>query len=303
MEKLEKEQQDTFEALQKPTMSLIASFYETPEEIKGLFADMMAIYEAKPTEENAKAIFDKIMGDDSVEDKKTWLKKQAEALSSSTRMAATQKYIVDQTAVPKGLPTSGMLLSGLGVVSAAEKNTLMEAQSAARLISDIEDLGKYQDAKEPTENTFLDKPFATEMQRLENLVNVFVYSIYAENCAQRKQNAARYPEALLSPVSEMTQVAVSKNAFLQKARNEALKTLKLCSVQLKKKEPTTSEKIADLTTALTGGKDIGPLLTDKDYKDIKERSDGHVGAYLVWRRADQILAARRARQAELSKQR
>lgn len=70
MNELNEEQKKTFQNLQKPTMSLIASFYESPEEIKNVFADMMAIYEANPTEETAKALSDKVMGRENIKDKK-----------------------------------------------------------------------------------------------------------------------------------------------------------------------------------------------------------------------------------------
>ena len=72
--RITEDQEKTFADLRKPTMELIASFYETPAEIKGIFVDMMAIYEANPTEENKKVLSDKIMGKESIEDKKAWIK-------------------------------------------------------------------------------------------------------------------------------------------------------------------------------------------------------------------------------------
>ena len=132
------EQEKTFQDLQKPTMSLIGSFYKMTPEVQGVFLDMMAVYEANPTEETAKALSDKIMGRESVEDKKEWLKEALKSVPSSARTDAKRKYIDEQQAVPKGVPTSGMLLVGLHVVSRSEKDSLMEAQAAARLISHVD---------------------------------------------------------------------------------------------------------------------------------------------------------------------
>ena len=46
---LTKEQMQTFENLQKPTMERISSFYKMPKDVKSFFANMMAVYETNPT--------------------------------------------------------------------------------------------------------------------------------------------------------------------------------------------------------------------------------------------------------------
>jgi hypothetical protein len=83
----------TFQELQKPTMTLIGTFYEMSSDVQSLFADMMAIYEDKPTDENALFLTNKIMGREPAESKKKWIKEQAERLSLVVRASAKKKYI------------------------------------------------------------------------------------------------------------------------------------------------------------------------------------------------------------------
>ncbi len=141
---LPQNEQQTFDNLQKPTISLISSFYPMSEGIRKIFSDMMTIYETKSTEKTAKMLSDKIMEKENVETKKQWIKDEVEKIPPINRVNAKKKYIDEQQAVPKGVPTSNMFLVGLDVVSKAEKDALMEAQAAARIISHINVLDKYQ---------------------------------------------------------------------------------------------------------------------------------------------------------------
>ncbi len=264
---LTQEQQKTFEDLQKPTMALIGSFYEMPAQVKGIFEDVMAIYEANPTEENAKALSDKIMGRDSAEDKKKWIKETVAAVSPMTRSAAKKKYIDAQQAVPKGVPTSGMLLCGLDFVSKAEKDALMEAQAAARLISHVDVLDKYapktnyQNADGSFENAFLDKPFATKMQRLEHLVNALVNDDYTQidDSANEDNKYLRDGDPYLAEenyIIPRLKAYCQEDIFLQKARNEALGTLRNVAKKLEKTNSTGAERIANLADAMDVAKGV-----------------------------------------------
>lgn len=310
MEELTKEQQQTFTDLQKPIMSLVDSFYETPAELQEVFADMVSIYEANPTKEVADALSDKVMGKDSAEDKKKWLKDEAAKVPSDIREATRDKYIVGQSAVPKGVPTSGHLLVGLGIVSRGEKDTLLEAQAAARLISHVKVLDayepkdNYQNKDGTFENPNLDKPFATQMQRLEHLCNVIVNDIYTRCHKERdREIKGGMPEVLLSSATERTKKEVANNEFLKKAYNEALKTLTVCSVHLKEKNPAASEQIGALAQVLGGGKDTREQLTVKDYEKLMDYADGHMAASMIVHRASQIIKMKQQPNPMMGKER
>ena len=291
MKNLSIAQKKTFEDLQKPTMSLIASFYEMTDEIEKVFVDMISIYEANPTEETAQKISDKIMGLESTKDKKEWINRHVTDINPFLRSITKKKYLNLQQSVPRGIPTSGMLLVGLGVVSKAQKDLLMEAQAAARLISHVNVLDKYQpktnyqNADGTIENAFLDKPFATKIQRLEHLVNAVVNDIYTRHDESEKKPNNKKNITLL------TQQSCKENCFLQKARNEALKTLSHVAHLLKNETPTISKKISDLENSLRGDKKIDEyLLSQTDFQSLKKQVEGRPIAPLVAHRTKQILS-------------
>ena len=298
------EQKKTFQNLQKPTMSLIASFYQMTPEIQGVFSAMMAIYESHPTEETAKVLSDKIMGKEGIEDKKKWLEHEVSSLSPIYRVSAKKKYIDEQQSVPKGVPTSGMLLVGLGIVSKAEKDALMEAQAATRLIShvdvmhDFESKTSYQNADGTFENAFLDKPFATKMQRLEHLACAVVNDMYTQNEASETTNkASSDTRSVFASAMMKTKNDCDKNLFLQKARHEALKTLRDVSSKMKEKNPKIAEAILGMTNALaTPAQEKSQLhsasemLTKEDYDTLKEQVKGRPVEGLVTHRIEQILS-------------
>ena len=253
-----KEDEKTFSDLQKPTMSLIASFYPMSEEIQEIFSDMMAIYEANPTEETAKKLSDTIMGRSSTEEKKAWIKEQADKVMPQIRKEAKKKYIEEQQAVPKGVPTSGMLLVGLDVVSREEKDALMEVQAAARIISHINVLDKYQPKTNyknedgTFRNNFLDKPFATERQRLEDLADAIVNQIYTQNYyameEENKRNESQpgAPILLESDVYRETRKECARNGLLRRIEMEAGQTLLDVGKKLSGNAPNVGEKIYSL---------------------------------------------------------
>ena len=52
---------DSLDIFKKPTMELISSFYEMPEDTKDFFVDMVSVYKNTPTEDVAKQLFDLII--------------------------------------------------------------------------------------------------------------------------------------------------------------------------------------------------------------------------------------------------
>lgn len=185
---------NTLKDLQKPTMSLISSFYQMPADIKELFVDMLSIYEANPTEETAKLLSDKIMSRDTPEVKKEWIKTQSLTVSPEKRQVAEEKYLNHMQAVPKGVPASGMLMVWLNLINRDDKNALMDAQAAARILGAIQNPNQFinQDysTKEATKLSsedfqalygdlliapaFLDNNFASEAQRMEDLAKLYI---------------------------------------------------------------------------------------------------------------------------------
>jgi len=199
---------DTLNKLQQPTFSLIASFYPMPDEIQSHFVTMLALYERHPTPDHAAFLFDKVTGKETPEEKKQWFSQQESALTLQEREEVTIKYITNRGAVPKGLPTSGNMLVGLGVVSRADKDQLMEAQAAARILRHLEmpdqiHLSQELFAKDGNgqiaeARAYLDKPFSTPIQRLEHLCAIMagyqvIQSPYRQ-AAERAGNLATDPD-------------------------------------------------------------------------------------------------------------
>lgn len=176
--------QDIFYKLQQPTMALIRSLYQLPADIKNLFIDMMAIYEQNPTEETGKILFDKVTGPESPEEKKAWFIEKAKNVPLEIRHQVEKEYIQYQKAVPKGLPTSDILLVGMEIIKRSDQNALMNAQAAARILNNIEHpeniklinelfnedkKGNLSEAR-----TYLNKSFSTQIQQLEHLSAILV---------------------------------------------------------------------------------------------------------------------------------
>ena len=170
---------NTLEKLQQPTMALIGSFYPMSDDVKSFFVDMLSIYEQNPTQETANILFDKVMGRETPEEKKMWIREKASLVPLPLRKKTAEKYIDHKESVPKGVPTSGNVLVGLNIVSRADKEALMEAQAAARILNHLEHpetvnlsnelFGRDADGNLSEARPYLDKPFSTKIQRLEHL--------------------------------------------------------------------------------------------------------------------------------------
>ena len=175
--------QETLQKLQQPTFALIASFYQAPEEIQNIFVDMLSIYEKNPTPDTATLLFDKVMGKETPDEKKEWFKQQAATISDEFKQQIQTKYIQNKNPVPKGVPTSGNLLVGFGCINRSDKDALLDAQAAARILSHWDHpekisltdelFGHDKDGRLSEARPHLDKPFATPIQRLEHLSAVW----------------------------------------------------------------------------------------------------------------------------------
>jgi hypothetical protein len=238
MTKLTSKQKETFEALQQPTMSLIGSFYEMSPEIKSFFVNMLTVYEANPNEETAKLLSDKVMDrNESQTEKINWMKRQAFHVDSAVRHQVKSAYLDNMHAVPKGVPSSGMVLSGLGVVSRSEKDLLMDAQAVARVLANLDfpqqfnDPNKIEKVLNPA--PFLDAPYASEAQRIEDLSKLYIV-------AQSSQSVSHQYNKEIA--DDITQSELS-NFF----RGYALKTLSTVSAKLENKN--LSHQILDFAKA------------------------------------------------------
>ena len=301
------QEEKTFETLQKPTMSLIAEFYDVPKDVSDFFADMMAVYEANPAEENAKAIWDKVSSRDKAADKKAWLAEKVSTVAPAVRAAARKKYLEEKAPVPKGVPMSGQLLTFLDVVPRAEKDILMDAQAAARILKaldnpyrsyglqDREDffavkggvrykeaepyayLGKdkkeYYQAKDGSfENAFLDKPFATPVQRLAHVTDVLIdmQNAWAKSEADQMANWSepdRQPLYQADVADAYLKRGMSEKVVFSKIRNQAVVALTDAAQKMNQVNPLVGEKLLNLAQSYTQTSD--GLLMVQDYEQMK----------------------------------
>ena len=296
-------QQKEFERFQQPTMSLIGSYYEMPEEIKGIFISLLAAYEMKPTAENAKMLSDLVMGHEAASVKKARLRAYGAKAPTNIRAEVKKKYLDELNSVPYGVPTSGMMLVGLGIVSKEEKNFLMDIQSACRLLEDTlnpqREKGfekKEQDYEKPS---FLDQPVATKMQRLENMVHAIVDVSFMDTRAYLNELNLIYhttnPE--IEDARLMASWSLSDNTFIQKANAEALKTLK--DIAKRTQNAKLSAELTALCSELSS-QITEDCLTVQDYQKVNEDMKNTIIGNLLERRSKQILSVQLEAQRKLS---
>ncbi len=297
--------EETLKKLQQPTMALIGSFYPMSEELQADFVKMVAIYEKNPTADNAKAISDKIMSRDSAADKKAWLAEQAADISPIKRAQLHKKHIEEKQPVPKGILASGMFMTGMDVVSRGEKNALMDAQAAARILAltmekandncpkdafvdNCSDFSK-DAAQKATE--MMAKPFMTEIQRVEHLLKLMSSKYSAEN--------EIYSSHDYNGPWETYQYTFGGHPFITKAHNTAVVTLTKSAEVLKNTNPKAAEDIEALAQEIKQNewpRDKQSTLTMQDYQDLKKsfENDTVCGDYIK-ATVDQIVTAQQAR--------
>ena len=296
---------NVFETLQKPTMSLIAGFYDIPKDVSDFFADMMAVYEADPTEETAKMIWDQVSSRDKAEDKRKWLAEKVSSVPPAVRAAARKKYLDERVSVPKGVPASGQLLTFLDVVPRAEKDILMDAQAAARIIRAMEkpyrtfkegeevcsavkgqvkyrasDLGgqtelpagkndaKYYKMPDGSfENAFLDKPFATSIQRLAHVADILLDHVNTTG------NAGLF----------------TYSKWGKKLKTEAVAALAESAVRIRSMKPELADAFVALAAQYGASMNGVGRLTKEDYLQLSADYKGTPVADVLSHRLNQLM--------------
>ena len=268
---------NTLEKLQQPTMALIGSFYPMSDDVKSFFVDMLSIYEQNPTQETANMLFDKVMGKETPEEKKMWIREKASLVPLPLRQKTAEKYIDHKESVPKGVPTSGNVLVGLNIVSRTDKEALMEAQAAARILNHLahpesiqltnelfakDDAGNLGEAR-----PYLDKPFSTKIQRLEHLSAILV----GFDVVQRP-----YAEIQKKSGDVMGLVCPDIGEAKKEMKNAAVATLYQVSKVLSADSKNVAEEIGILA------KSHGPEVTEYSTKQVARTMTEILPALFLW---------------------
>lgn len=236
--------QQTLTDLTSPTITLIEKFCDMPSEVKSFFGGMLAVYENDPRPQNAEKINNIIKSRMDREEKKTWLKNELSNVSPEVIAAVREKYIKNKEAVPYGLPRSGELLTFLDYIPRQTKDQLMEAQAAARILRHLD--GKNCNLKatiiktEPDKSVveqkdFLNKPFATTIQRAEQIADFL--------CAYKNNE-----NDMLSGQKDLPFVP-NAAAALAECKKLAVNTLAQTADYLKAFYPNSARRISDLCEA------------------------------------------------------
>ena len=287
---LTSEQQKTFETLQQPTMNLIGSYYEMSAEIKSLFIFLIASYEANPTPQTAKMLSDLVNSRESIAVKKARIRSYGAKAPKEIRLQVKKKYLDEKQSVPSGVPTSGMLMVALGIISKADKDLLMDIQAASRLLSDTLNPQRNSDVEKTKEDysAVSNKPFATKMQRLEDIVHATIdYSFMEAKAFVNDLNPTDdINNTKDAGIRSMAYWFLSDSTFIQKANAEALLTLKNSAEKIGNTK--LSAEALSLCSALSS--EISEeRLTIQDYQQHQKNTEGSVIGDLVARNSKQIM--------------
>ena len=184
---------DNLDVFKKPTMELISSFYEMQEDTKEFFVDMVSIYKNTPTDDVAKQLFDLVMAREPADEKRKKIALLAKNIPERIKQDVREEHLDNMKPVPKGLPSSGMVLVGLDIVSRQDKETLMDAQAACRILENFQNPQKFFDTTKTSDEEryevvlkapdFLDR-FGTQAQRMEDLSKLHIAALHAESDSQ-----------------------------------------------------------------------------------------------------------------------
>ena len=268
---------NTLEKLQQPTMALIGSFYPMSDDVKSFFIDMLSIYEQNPTQETANMLFDKVMGKERPEEKKMWIREKASLVPLPLRQKTAEKYIDHKESVPKGVPTSGNVLVGLNIVSRADKEALMEAQAAARILNHLEHpetvnlsnelFSKDADGNLGEARPYLDKPFSTKIQRLEHLSAILAgFDVVQRPYAEVQKNAGDSLGLACPDIGEAK----------KELKNAAVSTLYQVAKTLSAGSENVAAEIGELA------KSYGPEETEYSTKQIEQTMTEILPAMFLW---------------------
>ena len=284
-------EQQTLNDLQLPTISLIEKFCQTPPDVKAYLVGILAIYENTPTQDTINKINDVIKSSISRDEKKQWLKEELKTIPSSVIDTVQQKYIKPKSPTPLGLPRSGELMTYLDYVPKNIKDSLMEAQAAARILYHI-DNGK-SDLKSTLLNTdtngeikeqkdYLNKPFATQIQRVEQLTEFL--SSYKAN--EKDMLLTKKHDDMLADyigkgdITPLPQVDIALN----ECKKLALDTLNQTAENISVSYPQAAERISSLASTYALEKNKSPAnikLITQVAQNAAKMSTAYYGAEFV----------------------
>ena len=254
-------EQQTLNDLQLPTISLIEKFCQTPPEVKDYFMGVLSVYENNPTQDTINKINEVVKAPTSRDAKMQWLKKELKIVPPSVIKTVKHKYIEPKAPIPVGLPRSGELMTFLDYVSKNTKDSLIDAQAAARILSHI-DNGKYDikstliytdsngEIKEQKE--YLNKPFATPIQRVEQLTEFLSsYKVNEENMLFAK----KHDDMLYNLIDKDNMTPIPQiDIALEECKKMALTTLTRTAENISVDYPQAAQRISSLANAYGGDK-------------------------------------------------
>lgn len=249
---MNEQEQQTLNDLQLPTISLVEKFCNTSPEVKAYFAGMLAVYENTPTPDTINKINEVVKSRASREEKKQWLIEELKPVPSSVITEVQRKYIDTKAPAPTGLPRSGELMTFLDYVPRDVKDSLMEAQAAARILHHIDNgksdlkstlISKDENGEVKEQKEYLNKPFATTIQRVEQLTEFLSsYKVNEEDMLHSKKH-----EDMLSGKETTPTPAV--DIALAECKKLALETLKKSANVISESYPQAAQRISSLATA------------------------------------------------------
>jgi|GEM_PF-6208890 len=269
---------DNLDVFKKPTMELISSFYEMPEDTKDFFVDMISVYKNTPTDDVAKQLFDLVMAREPADEKRKKIALLAKNIPEGIKQDVREEHLDNMKPVPKGLPSSGMVLVGLDIVSRQDKETLMDAQAAARILENFQNPQKFFDTTKTSDEEryeavlkapdFLDR-FGTQAQRMEDLSKLHIATLHANGDTQSFEETLHH------------------NPITAELSNYARYTLKDIPNRISDKK--VSEQISQLTNSLVSEK-------EPDLKEIcdsvhKEATGHSALETAIQKRRTQILTS------------
>ena len=288
---MHEDEQRTFNDLQLPTMSLIEKFCQTPPEVKAYFVGILAVYENNPTQDTINKINEVVKAQTSRDDKTQWLKSELKTIPSSVIDLVQRNYIEPNAPALIGLPCSGELMTFLDYVPKNVKDRLMEAQAAARILYHIDNgksdlkstlIHKDKNGEIKEQKDYLNKPFATTIQRVEQLTEFL--SSYKANEADMLL-VKKHDDMLENYIGKDEAVSIPQvDIVLAECKKLALVTLVKTANTISVSYPQAAERISSLASVYGSDKNESPTnikLIAKVAKDAAQMSTAYYEAEFV----------------------
>ena len=251
---MNEQEQQTLNDLQLPTISLVEKFCNTSPEVKAYFAGMLAVYENNPSPDTLNRINEGVKSRTSRDEKKQWLLEELKSIPSSVISEVQNKYIDTKAPAPAGLPRSGELMTFLDYVPREVKDSLMEAQAAARILHHIDNgksdlkstlISKDENGEVKEQKEYLNKPFATTIQRVEQLTEFLSsYKVNEEDVLLSK----KHEDMLYGMVGKDNAPSPAVDKALAECKKLALETLIKSAKVISESYPQAAQKISSLAT-------------------------------------------------------